>query len=80
MTDNTKQRKFIHDLATPMAAALVIAEVMLERFTTENSSPENTCQAKMLLDNLNYAADLLREQRNKLICEKEHVAQVTSRS
>ena len=76
MSDPAEERKFLHDLATPLSVALGMLESGLGQ--VERNEPLNPENIKKLIDRLNKAknaviksAELLKARRQVLIEEQQ---------
>ncbi len=62
MNKESPEKKFIHDLGTPLSTALLLMEVLLE------SSPEQEKMSKVM-DSLNKLRVLVEQRRSELLEE-----------
>lgn len=68
--DISAERKFLHDIATPIATAIFLADALLDSLGT-TASPDDLAQLKAVLDSLMGAKKSLEARRAILIAQME---------
>jgi len=65
---STSERKFLHDLSSPLATALFLADVLAENLPAGSTlSTEDAQQLKTLLAELERVKTLIQKRRETLI-------------
>jgi hypothetical protein len=69
---NTDERKFIHDIASPLGSAIFILDMALETMkSTANSNSEEWVQIQQVADILSQLKKKLEDRRELLISKTD---------
>jgi hypothetical protein len=77
MSDQTEERKFLHDISSPVAAGLFMMEGRLERMSqAPNVDPQMLEQIERVFKTFDKLRQMIHDRRAALIqdAKKEHVA------
>ena len=65
MSENSPERKFLHDISTPVGTALFLTDLMLETLKEENSA--HLDQMTSIFQALTMARKMIEERRETII-------------
>ena len=68
MTDQSGERKFLHDIASPIGTGLFMSELMLEQISQEPGvDPELVNQLKRVYETFDKLRHMIQDRRTTLI-------------
>lgn len=76
MSDPKSERKFLHDISSPLGTALFISDVLAESLTVGSPlSEEDLQQIKTILSELDRVKNMIQKRREILIQEESQKPQ-----